>query len=198
MGLSFDFDAFESGFRDACLEGVRLIARQYNRTAFYAICVYADGFDGEFGLYANTENHFSQTLQEYKAAYPESYSTAIKVKDLKYDCGDWAFQSLGLPDDFAECVSLRIREWSSQVYDLSYNKRALTTKHYQLFDEIACRIATSPELTNDSAALQKTKDFLVTVSGHDEPAPASIYRPMWYAEKGSLEGFDPYVYSVEA
>jgi hypothetical protein len=193
-----DFDAFESDFRDACIEGVRLLAREHNQTPYYAVCVYADSFDGTFGLYANTEAHFAQTLHELKATYPEACATAMQVKESKYNCGDWAYQSVGLPEDFAACVAARLQTWSSRIQDLSYNNGALTTQHHQRFDEIACRIALSTAMANELAAVQKTEDFLVTVSGHDEPALASIYRPLWYVERGSLDDFDPYAYSVDA
>lgn len=88
--------------------------------------------------------------------------------------------------------------WSAQVYDLSYNQDALTEEHYQLFDEVACKIALSTAFGHEVMALKRTDDFLVTVSGHDEPAFASIYRPMWYDDKGSLDGFDPMAYSEHA
>lgn len=64
----FDFNAFETDFREACLEGIRLLARRYNAASFYAVSVYVDGFDGDFGLYANTEDVFRRTLEKYRTS----------------------------------------------------------------------------------------------------------------------------------
>ena len=201
MDQILDFDAFEQDFRDACVEGIRFLSRNYNQAPFYAVCIYMDGFDGCFGLYANREEDFVRTLQNYRSKYPECYGTVMQVKELRYSSGDWEFQSVGLPgldlpDDF-ECVSVRMEGWSRKVHALSYEQEAFTEMHYQLFEEVACRIALSTELARELTTLQKSDDFLITVSGHDEPSLASIYRPMWYSEKGSLDGFDAYAYSVE-
>lgn len=193
--MVFDFNAFQIKFGEACIDGIRLLARQYNASPFYAVSVYVDGFDGQFGLYANTEDEFSRTLEKYRAEYPEVYVQAACVKALKYNCGDWQYQSLCHPNDFASCVQTKLQAWSAQVYDLSYNQRVLTEEHHQLFEEVACRIALSTAFTHEIISLNRTNDFLVTVSVHDEPSIASIYRRMWYKDKGCLDGFNPYIYS---
>ena len=192
--MIIDFAAFERDFLAACLDGLNLLIERYNADPYYAISIYVDGFDGDFGLYANTARYFERTLAEYQRNYPDSYRKPIEIQELKYNCGDWAYQ-LGMPEDFDLAVSSKLSAWSKHVYDLSYNQRVLELEHYPLFDEAACRVATSRDLLEALQPLNKTSDFLITVSGHDEPELASIYRPQWFAEKGSLEGFDPYAYS---
>ena len=97
----FDFEQFERDFQRACVLGVRYLADHYNSDPFYAVSLYCDGFDGCFGLYANTEVDFQKTLAVYKNTYPDSYKTSLDIKDLKYNCGDWEYQSAGAPpEDF--------------------------------------------------------------------------------------------------
>lgn len=189
--MVFDFNAFQIDFSEACIDGIRLLASKYNAAPFCAVSVYVDGFDGQFGLYANTEDEFTRTLEKYRVDFPEEYAQAARVKALKYNCGDWAYQSLCHPNDFASCVRTKLEAWSAQVYDLSYRQRALTDEDYLLFDEVACRVALSTAFTHEVKALKRTDDFLLTVSVNDEPPIASIYRLMWYKDKGCLDGFSP-------
>ncbi|MEZ6056669.1 MAG: DUF4303 domain-containing protein [Planctomycetaceae bacterium] len=189
---TFDFERFERDFRDACIAGVRLLVERYNSVPFYALCIYSDSFDGCFALYANTHADFEEQLLYYQEKFPDSYHLDDKIKNLKYNCGDWKYQSVGEPPkDFHECISNVLDTWEREVYELSYRRNALTERDYQAFEEIACRIALSSELRSEVERLNRTDDFAVTVSNHDEPSLASIERPRWYSRFGSLNGFDP-------
>jgi uncharacterized protein DUF4303 len=195
MPLSFDFDSFERDFQTACLDCIHLLSGKYNQSPFYGVAVYMDAYYGTPGFYANTEESFQRTLVQYRQKYPESYSHSDGIRDLRYNTGDWEYQSFGCPDELDKCFNSRIRPWE----DLA--RRMLDEEHDFWFascgrvEEIACRIAISKATVEATRLLMRTSDFLIAVSAHDEPSVASVYRPMWYEEKGTLKGFDPMAFS---
>ena len=186
----FDFEQFENDFRRACVLGVRYLADHYNKDPFYAVSVYADEFGGCFALYANTEMEFKKTLAVSQATYPDSYETSADIIAEKFDCGNWLYQSVGAPpEDFYKVVSNFMERWHKEVYDVTYHQSAFSSRNYRAFMEAACRVAMSDELANEMMRLNRTSDFMVTVSDHDGSSLSSLDRIPYYREHGSLDGF---------
>src|SRR6478752_2388065 len=107
MSLSFDFSSFERDFQLACLDCIHLLVEKYNQHPFYGVAVYIDALYGSAGFYANTDESFQRTLAKYREEYPESYADSDNVRGLRYNVGDWEYQSFGLPKEFENCFSPR-------------------------------------------------------------------------------------------
>lgn len=191
MDGRLDFDSFERDFRAASAECLKLLTDRYNALPYYGLCLYVDSFDGQFALYANTESAFAKVLRHCHAEYGERYSDPEHIKSLKYECGDWEYQTIGQPEDLRACFEQRMRRWHSIVYDLSYNGGGLTHDEYRYFDEAGCRVAVSLADSAELAQLNRTDDFTMLVADHDEPPLAAVYRLKWFKENGSLLGFQP-------
>ena len=82
-----------------------------------------------------------------------------------------------------------MERWRKEVYDVTYRQSAFNSGDYQAFMEATCRIAMSEELANETRRLNRTSDFVVTVSDHDGSSLASLERLPYYREHGSLDGF---------
>jgi hypothetical protein len=185
-----NFDRFEQDFRTASLDCVALLTKNYNALPFYGVCVYADSFDGQFALYANTEAAFANCLQQYRAQWGEKYSNPVEAKKLKYNCGDWEYQTLCQPDNFRSCFERTMKSWCSEIYDLSYPRGGLSGDESDHLQDIACRVALSLASSAELASLNRTHDFSMLVAGHDEPELAAISRLQWFEKHRSLKGFD--------
>jgi hypothetical protein len=196
MNSRFDFDNFERDFRAASAACLKILVERYNALPYYGLCLYVDSFDGEFALYANTESAFEKVLRYYRAKYGERYSEPEQIKSLKYECGDWEYQTIGRPEDLRACFEQRMRRWSTAVFDLSY-RGGLTHDEYRYFDEAGCRVAMSLAVSAELAELNRTDDFTMLVADHDEPPLAAIDRLKWFEENGSLLGFQPVNYGPD-
>lgn len=191
MSNSFDLAGLEKDFLTSCIDGVRYLAKSVTYSPFYAVSVYVDAYDGDFGFYANTEADFERRLRHYQEESPVEYADSYHVKELRYNCADWEYQGIVAADEFCRIVQRRIQHWSTLALQLIDSGDWFPVEENFLVEEVGCRIATSPALMSELQLLNRTSDFLVSVSGHDEPVLASVYRVMWYEENGTLRGFDP-------
>ncbi len=198
MKYQFEFDRFERDFHTASAESVKLLAERYGALPFYAICVYVDSFDGEFALYANTNAHFEKILRYYRrlSDWADRCANPDIMKSMKYNCGNFEYQTIGCPEDFRACFEKTMEPWSSVVHDISYNRGGLTTEDYRRFDELACRVAISLASSEEVALLKRTDDFMMLVASAEEWPLAAVHRLKWFEEYGSLKGFQPSHYSV--
>jgi Domain of unknown function (DUF4303) len=73
---------------------------------------YAFSIDANM-LCLNSEERFRVALAEYQKEYPEYYNSAEKIKDLKYNTGDWEYQG------FAELTDEN--GFDSRAYSLHYD-----------------------------------------------------------------------------
>jgi hypothetical protein len=196
--MRLDFDSLHASFRRSCLDALGVLIHSYNSISpFYALCVYVDGFDGDFALYANSQKDFDESLAEYRVRWPDDFQQPDEVIDLKYNCGDWKFSTLWSPPDF--CASFEpMSKWRDQVHALCYEAASSPPdSYYHRLEEIGCSVAIDLKHSAPLAELNRTSDFEILVAGHDEPSIVGIERLKWFIRHGSLTDFEPMRYASE-
>lgn len=192
--MGIDYQQFEIDLSRACVAAIDLLASKQSKELFYSVAIYADAFDGDFALYANTEADFKHTLNKYKSDWPDNYQDVKDVVGLKYNCGDWKYCSLYQPEELKECFDEHMEAWRDAIYDLSYVQETLTLDEMQFLQESACKVAISREFDEVLQKLNRTIDFMTLVTDHDEPSLAGLHRLNWYRLFNSLKGFEPVDY----
>ena len=83
---------------------LRDFASQHEAETFYCLCVYFDGYYGDFFLYLNVPDQAQETAVRLKDMYPDLHSTK-SVEDveqeLKWNCGDFRYRFINENADFS-------------------------------------------------------------------------------------------------
>ncbi len=101
--MAFDVDELTRFATDA----IRDFSTEHKNEIFYAFAIDASL------LCFNSVQCFEQTLGEYQAKYPESYSADKNIEELRMNTGDWEYQGFA---DFRESEG-----FDEELYDEHYN-----------------------------------------------------------------------------
>lgn len=155
----------------------------------YALVVYVDSFDSDFGAYANTESEYEKSSSEY------GENTLASHMELKFNGADMKYSSFSsrhpeLSEPFEQLSSI-----SEQIHELAYQEENDTSEQECLaVEEAACEVACMIEESPSLGKLSKTEDFAILVSGHDEYAIAGFERIEHYKRHKTLAGSDAYAH----
>jgi hypothetical protein len=189
--LQFDWTTFEADFARAAIVGINHLATRCSGETFYCVAVYCDSCDGDFGIYADSEESFLQTLEYYRTKYPGDYVEDSQLSKLRTNSGNFFFNSFH-PDSrgFIPRVDELLDKWNKLVHELSYEHKVIADVDHRRFAEIGCSVARFIENSADLQQLPISPDFRMQVCEHDEPDRAGFDRYDWWKEHGNLHDFD--------
>src|SRR6516225_7885941 len=102
---------------------LREFASQHQGETFYCLCVYFDGYYGDFFLYLNVPEQAQQTAARIKESFPDLYGTKAVEEveaELKWNCGDFRYSFVNKDAEFARFwrpVGITLNALSDQLYE---------------------------------------------------------------------------------
>lgn len=135
----------------------------YPGKAYYAFAFDCNAEYGEVNLCFNTEDDFQDTLADYRSgAYADAYRTKEAVIELKFNTGDWEYQSI---DTLYPISELEL----SEIFD------GLADDNFESWKKVIQEILIAFEdglylfkQTETYKKIPKTKGFIAFCADHDE------------------------------
>lgn len=131
---------------------------------FYAFAFDCNAEYAEVNLCFNTESAFSALLSESQSGkYKASYQTAEQINELKYNTGDWEYQSFSTQYVLGEDELFGDEDDENEDEDGEPNK-AITENLLLHFSKVLIEFTKTEEFQK----IPKTPDFKVFCIDHDE------------------------------
>jgi hypothetical protein len=148
---------------DFTVEAVGLFINRNPNLEFYAFAFDCNAEYTEINLCFNTEKDFKNTLSSYQGGeYSEYYQNLAQIKELKFNTGDWRYQSFdtlylltdtALDELFQSFPDDDCKSWSQFLEELM---------------ELFCESLLAFIKTEAYAQIPKSIDFVIFCIDHDE------------------------------
>lgn len=159
---------------------LREFATQHEDETFYCLCVYFDGYYGEFFLYLNVPDQARKTATQIKEAFPDIYGTKSVEEveqEVKWNCGDFRYCFINSDATFARFwrpVGMTLNALCTQLYEEAGME--VSCRFGELWGETVGLVALDLEGSEVLNLLKKTPDFRVICVDHDEVLEGSVSR----------------------
>ncbi len=143
----------------------------YPQKVYYAFAFDCNAEYGEINLCFNTETDFQDTLADYRSGpYADAYLTEEAVIDLRYNTGDWEYQSI---DTLYPISQLELDEIANELTDDNLESwKSVIQKILSLFEDSLSLF----KQTDTYKQIRKTDDFIAFCIDHDEEVLEALAR----------------------
>lgn len=156
---------------DFTIQGVEKFLQEHPGLEFYAFAYDCNAEYAEVNLCFNTAADFEKTLNYYRSGeYAKYYQTEEKIRELKYNTGDWEYQ----------CFQTLRFMTADDLEEIFEQQPETKNKSWGLFLEnlmcLFCAAMLDFTKTETFGKIPKTKDFVVYCLDHDESIDRAFER----------------------
>ena len=150
---------------------VKLFLDKNPNLEFYAFAFDCNAEYAEINLCFNTEDDFKNTLASYQSGeFSEYYQDDAQIKELRFNTGDWRYQSF---DTFYLLTETELNEIFIKLPEDDY---ASWNMFLEDLMEVFCESLITFTNTTTYARIPKTFDFLEFCIDHDEAFDKAEHR----------------------